>query len=454
MNERRSTPIKTAAHSSNQSGASMTLLSPRVRLAAACSLSALASAVQAQALPTSYSYTELKYPAGVTVGANPNFTVGSMNNRGQVLGNAYGEVKTGKMVTQPVKILGGLLTVKLKVAESYLVKFPVVWTNGTAAVLPWVNTGTDAQGYGINDAGDVIGTSYGLSNIAGSGTSKQAYYDSSMATVWRSGKPSTIAAGAFSDGVYINNTGWILTSGGGKYEYVKPSKAAPLLWIQGIPTPLADHFPTGANVGMHGISDLGTTYAAIDPAALYNKHHHLFDLNTRTETDISVPGMASTEVLSMASAGTLMGKASSDSSSGHPEVFVRDPSGAYTLLKSPTTDWAHASLDPVSVNKQGEVAGCWRSYLPKFDASGQEAFGVMTEQAPHCGVWTSRGFIDLSDKVVLPAGEIILDAIRINDAGQVLVKVGTFSVKADPANYVASDFAQVLFKRYAVLTPR
>ena len=432
----------------------MTLLSPRVRLAAACSLSALASAVQAQALPTAYSYTELKYPAGVTVTSTPNFSVGPLNNRGQVLGNAYGEVKTGKMVTQPVKILGGALTVKLKVAESYLVKFPVVWTNGTPAVLPWVNTGTDAQGYGINDAGDVIGTSYGLSNAAGSTTSKQAYYDSSIATIWRGGKPSTIAAGAYSNGVYLNNNGWLFTAGGGKYEYVTASKAVPLLWIQGIPTPLADHYPAGASIGINGLSDLGTTYAAVDPTALYNKHHHLFDLNTRTETDISVPGMASTEVLAMAPSGTLMGTTMADASKGHKDVFVRDPRGAYTVLNSPITDWAHAWVDPIAVNKQGEVAGCWRSYLPKFDANGQEALGVSTEQAPHCGVWTSRGFNDLSGKVVLPAGEIILDAIRINDAGQVLVLVGTFSVKADPANYVVSDFAQKLPKRYALLTPR
>lgn len=432
----------------------MTLLSPRARLAAACSLSALAGAVQAQALPTAYSYTELKYPTGVTVAATPNFTVGPLNNRGQVLGNAYGEVKTGKMVTQPVKVLGGLLTVKMKVAESYLVRFPVVWTNGTPAVLPWVNTGTDAYGYGINDAGDVIGTSYGLPYTVGSTTTKQAYYNSAAATVWRSGKPSTLAAGAFSNGLYINNNGWLVTAGGSGIEYVSDSKAVTLLWAQGVATPLADHYPAGASIGINGLSDLGTTYAPVDPTAVYNKHHHLFDLNTRGETDISVPGMASTEVLTMAPAGTLMGTTMRDANNGHKDVFVRDPKGIYTVLSSPITDWAHAWIDPVAVNKQGEVAGCWHSYLPKFDASGQEAFGVSTAQAPHCGVWTSRGFNDLSGKVALPAGEVILDAIRINDAGQVLVKVGTFSVKADPANYVVSDFPQILVKRYALLTPR
>lgn len=423
----------------------------RLRAVTVGVLSAMAALAHAQTFPTSYTVTELKYPTGVSVAATPNFQVVALNNKGQVLGNAYGEVKTGKMVTQQVKILGGLLTVPMKVAESYLVNFPVLWNSGTPSVLPWVTKGTDAVGLSLNDAGDVAGQSFGLSLSMTTPTTRQAYYDSSVATIWRAGVPSTLASGPYSAAFAINNTGTVITAGFGSTTHIKGSTAVAQLWLQGQPTPMADHKPADFAVDDRSLTDLNTVYGT-GPAHTYEApQFQLVDLGTRALSDVQVPGKTWTRVVEMDQSGMLAGV--TRSSDTHEDIFTRDAKGIYQVLTTPSNDWANTWLDPRSVNKLGQVAGCYTVSLPKFDATGQ-ATTTTTAQVPHCGVWTRSGFNDLTGKASLPSGEVILEALKINDAGQVLVKVGTFTVKPDPANYVVSDFPTIVPKRYAVLTPR
>lgn len=377
--------------------------------------------------PAAYTLTELKPPAKVRW-VMPQ----RMNNLGQVVGT------TQQLLGTTTTYVANGTYFPTKVVTEILRESPVVWKAGVPTLLPPLVANANARAYDMDDAGTVVGSTETVQSSV-----VKDVLNGNRAVVWRQGKPAALPVSFGARGDRINKSGVIKL-------YTTPYRTLPqaqVLTGQTVES-LASHLPANPALKLmcDGFNDQGNFYcnaydtsnyaAGIVQSGLLSWVDHSF-------TPIQQPGATQMEVQAMSRGGVMAGHYNLVGDATHTFVFTHQAgqTTAWPLSLSTTVGYVVVS----AVNNKGTVVA--QIYRP---SDGSYAVGQGFDPSTHFGVWSSAGVADLTaqTQALLKANEYITQVMDINESGQILATVQTFTPPAGDGYYNYTN------PRYVVFTPK
>jgi hypothetical protein len=379
------------------------------------------------ATPAAYTLVELKAPAKVRWVMPLR-----MNNLGQVVGT------TQQLLGTTTTYVPNGTFFPTKVVTETLRESPVVWKAGVPTLLPPLVANANARAYDMDDAGVVVGSTETVQSSV-----VKDVLNGNRAVVWKQGKPVAlpVTLGARAD--RVNKAGVIKL-------YTTPYRTLPQAYVlTGQATePLASHLPANPALRLmcDGFNDQGNFYcnaydtsnfaAGIVQSGLLSWVDHSF-------TPIQQIGATQMEVQTMSRGGVMAGYYNLTGDGAHTFVFTHQ--SGQTMAWPVSLSATVGSVTVSAVNDKGAVVA--QIYRP-WD--GSYAVGPGFDPSTHFGVWSGGGFADLTaqTQALLKTNEYITGVMDINEAGQILATVQTFTPPAGDGYYNYTK------PRYVVFTPK
>lgn len=332
------------------------------RLRATSALSAL-SLILIMPWAHAYTWKATKLPR---LNASYPIRVTGINNAGQIVG--YGSVALG-------------------------IEHAFLYAGGVMRDLGTVGSGRNSRAYGINDSGQIIGTSE-TGQMDGSTMISNSY-------IYKNGTVTQVQGIDFANA--INNSGLITGyTTYGMHAQVQDSRTGQVLWIN-TRSGVDRSFATAIN----GFGQLigGESYSIQDDA-----HAFFHDLSSGITTSIPTPGYGASRASGINDGGWVVGTATSARGEEYRSQAFLYRNGTTTLLINPYTLPAGDRSGASDINNRGEIVG--GLYNPNAGTGG-----TGRGQAVFIG---SEGLVDLNTGLSLPEGEFLYDAIAINDRGDIV----------------------------------
>jgi probable HAF family extracellular repeat protein len=279
-----------------------------------------------------------------------------------------------------------------------------LWNNGTSTEFGTLG-GAASFGYGINGAGQVVGTS----DASSSGGNSQSAF------IWLNGKfTSNLNAGVYSVAYGINSAGDVVGYQVGTDSYIRP-----IIWKGGTPagaivlTPLPCPYPVCQGEAL-AVNDLGQAAGwSIVPGGTY--HPVMWD-STGQPTDIGTLGGASynNQANAINNSGVVVGYSQLDAQTVH--AFVWQQGGA------PQDLGVIPGLDPNYANLADNNSSAW-GINSNGDIVGVSGYGtgIVTQgNGGRAFLYSSGTMYDLTSLLVPGTNWKLEAAWAINDNGQIV----------------------------------
>ncbi len=265
--------------------------------------------------------------------------------------------------------------------------------DGRITNLGEINGSGQSIGWGINDAGDVVGQTHPTSD-----------YEPSHLFLYRDGKMTDLGAvlgsGMSSFGRDINNAGWIV----GDRVNVNGGATRGFVWRDGQFEDLgslggSDPIRFGTTTSAQDVNDRGQIVGASMPAKGAPLHAYIWENGTMRDLGVLGPDTEATQAFAINNHGQVVG--SSQNPSLDIEGFIWED-GQMESLGS----LGDGGSTPQDINDRGEVVGYSRTPESPYLNTG------------HAFLWADGTMHDLNDLVTnLPDNVLLETAEAINDDG-------------------------------------